>query len=154
MTNPESVAYNPDEASKLELFSFVRPGDTALVITGLTSDPRYIILGDDGTSSDSQAIVSFWVNLQKEEAGNIKQEYDSFVVTYTITDSNGSVSTISESYGSSYCNHAGDPETAIVKNIYPYLTEGTNSVQVSVKAQNSSATNNIEFTVSLVTFEL
>lgn len=53
MTNPESVAYDPDEASKLELFSFVRPGDTALVITGLTSDPRYIILGDDGTSSDS-----------------------------------------------------------------------------------------------------
>lgn len=154
MTNPESVAYDPDEASKLELFSFVRPGDTALVITGLTSDPRYIILGDDGTSSDSQAIVSFWVNLQKEEAGNIKQEYDSFIVTYTITDSNGSVSTISESYGSSYCNHAGDPDTAIVKNIYPYLTEGTNSVQVSVKAQNSSATNNIEFTVSLVTFEL
>lgn len=153
MTNPDHPLYDPEAAAGLELFNFIRPGDTAIDFVGLNSDPRYII-ASDSSSEDSQSVISFWVKLQKEEAGVVKSEYDAFIVTYTITDAEGKVTTLSEAYGSDYCNHQSDESKKISINLYQYFTEGTNNVAVNIKAQNSSAQNNLEFSVSLVRFEL
>ena len=86
MNTKGSTDYDPEGSTKLELFNFVRPGDTVMTFNGLDSNPKYIIHGDSGSSA---AQLAFNVYLSKEEGGGTVYESDSFTVTYKITDANG-----------------------------------------------------------------
>ena len=80
---------------------------------------------------------------------------DAFDVTYTITDSNKKVYTLVENKDASYCNPAeGDDTRAITKNVYEYLTEGLNNIDITVKAKGSSASANANFDINVIKFRI
>ena len=142
--------YNPDKASKYELFNFERPSDTALVIGNITSDARYIINGD-ANSDDTK--LQFSVTLKREKAGGVEIDVDGFTVTYTIKDASGVETVISEEFNASDCSTEGN-ENIITRDMYRYLKEGTNQITLAVKARNTAASNKMNIPFYLVNFEL
>lgn len=147
MNTVGSPDYDPDNSSKLELFNFVRPGDTALTFRDLDSDPKYIMTGDYNAQTAS---LAFSVNLSKEQGGGTIDESDSFTVTCTVTDSTGVVHTHVNTYGA--VDLRGNKNLAI--NLYGDLTVGRNEVIVYAKATNSSAYNTVTIPVYLISFEI
>ena len=145
-----STDYNPELAAKFELFNFERPGDTTLVIGNITGDARYIINGDS-TSEDTK--LAFSVMLKREKAGGVEIDIDGFTVTYTIKDSTGKETVVSEEFNASECSTEGN-ENIIVRDMYQYLKEGTNQITLAVKARNSSASSKLNIPFYLVNFEL
>lgn len=147
LNNPQDPSYDPDLSKelKLEIFNFERPSDFVLS-TSLSSDPRYIISGD---SLADAAQLNYTVSL-KDAQGQTKS--DSLIVTYTITNNiTGNTTTFSEPYGSSYVNNNNNP---ISLNLYDYLLDGINSVNVNIKASTISNSIDIGFSVYLITFNL
>lgn len=142
-----SPDYDPDGSSKLELFNFVRPGDTALTFRDLDSDPRYIMTGDYSVQTST---LAFGVNLSKDQGGGTIEESDSFTVTCTVTDSTGVVHTHVNTY--SAVDLRGNKNIQI--SLYGDLTVGRNEVIIHAKATNSSAYNTITIPIYLISFEL
>ena len=162
LNDPTNPNYDPDSSGGLELFSFVRPGDVALIIQGLDDAPRYIIT-EEGIESSEQAEIKFWVDMTKQTAGVATPTNDySFVVTYTITDNNGKQTIFTQDKGREFVNKwtSGgtlNPEIqqyAVTANVFQYLTEGRNEINISVKANGVSASNSATIIISLVKFKL
>lgn len=147
MNTEGSSDYDPEGSTKLELFSFVRPSDVTMTYRGLDPDPKYVVNGD--TSSNATRL-QFNVYLSKESGGGTVYESDSFTVTYKVTDSYGVEHTSVEEKDSTFLNSS----KKVTKDIYPYLTVGQNTVQVTMKARNSSAQNSVTFPVYLMNFTI
>lgn len=147
LNNPQDPNYDPERAKelKLEIFNFERPSEFILS-TDLSSDPRYIIKGD---TAAAEAEIEFKVNL-KDKEGQTKS--DSIVVTYTITNNiTGTTKIFSEPYGSSYVNNN---DNKVRTNIYEYLQDGINSVNVNIKASTISNSIDIGFSIYMINFTL
>ena len=147
MNTEGSTDYDPDSSSKLELFNFVRPSDVTMTYTGLDPNPKYVVNGD--TTSNATRL-QYNVYLSKESGGGTVYESDSFTVTYKITDSYGVEHISVEEKDSTFLNSS----KKVTKNIYQYLTVGQNTVNVVMKARNSSAQNSVTFPVYLMDFVL
>ena len=147
MNTEGSSDYDPDGSAKLELFSFVRPSDVTMTYQGLDPNPKYVVNGNT-TSNATQ--LQFNVYLSKESGGGTVYESDSFTVTYKITDSYGVEHTSVEEKDSTFLNST----KKVTKNIYQYLTVGQNTVNIVMKARNSSAQNSVTFPVYLMDFIL
>ena len=147
MNTEGSTDYDPENSSKLELFSFVRPSDVTMTYQGLDPNPKYIVNGDS-TSTATQ--LQFNVYLSKESGGGTVFESDSFTVTYKITDSYGVEHVSVEEKDSTFLNSS----KKVTKDIYQYLTVGQNTVYIQMKARNSSAQNSVTFPVYLMDFIL
>lgn len=143
--NPQDPSYDPEGVAGLEIFNFERPSEFILS-TDLSSDPRYIIKGD---TAASEAEIEFKVNL-KDKEGQTKS--DSIVVTYTITNNiTGVTKSFSEPYGSSYVNNN---DNKVRTNIYEYLQDGINSVNVNIKASTISNSIDVGFSIYMINFAL
>lgn len=147
MNTEGSSDYNPEESSKLELFSFVRPSDVTMTYQGLDPNPKYVVNGD---TTSKATRLEYNVYLSKESGGGTVYESDSFTVTYKITDSYGVEHISVEEKDSTFLNST----KKVTKNIYQYLTVGQNTVNVVMKARNSSAANSVTFPVYLMDFVL
>lgn len=147
MNTEGSSDYDPDGSAKLELFSFVRPSDVVMTYQGLDPNPKYVVNGD--TTSNATRL-QFNVYLSKEQGGGTVYESDSFTVTYKITDSYGVEHVSVEEKDSTFLNST----KKVTKNIYQYLTVGQNTVNVVMRARNSSAQNSVTFPVYLMDFIL
>ena len=143
--NPQDPSYDPDNNDYLEIFNFERPSEFVLS-TNLTSDTRYIIKGD---SESSESNLSFNVFL-KDKDGQTKS--DSLVVTYTITNNVTQVTqTFSEPFSSQYVNN---PDNPITIDLYNYLDNGINSVNVNIKATTLSNSIDVGLNMYFITFSL
>ena len=147
MNTEGSSDYDPDGSAKLELFSFIRPSDVTMTYQGLDPNPKYVVNGD--TSSNATRL-QYNVYLSKEAGGGTIYESDSFTVTYKITDSYGVEHTSVEEKDSTFLNST----KKVTKDIYQYLTVGQNTVQVNMKARNSSAANSVTFPVYMMNFTI
>ena len=144
--NPQDPAYDPESVVGLEIFNFERPSDFVLGQVGLLQQPRYIIKGD---STSQDAVISFGVTL-KDKNGQTKG--DSIIVTYTITNvATGITKSFSEEWGESYVNN---DYNKITRNIYEYLGDGQNTVNVNIKGRSTSNSIDIPFGVYLMEFSL
>ena len=144
--NPQDPAYDPESVASLEIFNFERPSEFVLSQVGLLQQPRYIIKGD---SSSQDAIIQFGVTL-KDKDGQTKG--DSIIVTYTITNvASGITKTFSDEYGESYVNN---DYNKITKNIYQYLGDGQNAVNVNIKGRSVSNSIDVPFGVYMMEFSL
>lgn len=144
--NPQDPAYDPESVAGLEIFNFERPSEFVLGQVGLLQQPRYIIKGD---SSSEDAVIKFGVTL-KDKNGQTKG--DSVIITYTITNvATGVTKSFSEEYGETYVNNEYNK---IEKNIYEYLGEGQNAVNVNIKGRSVSNSIDIPFGVYLIEFKL
>lgn len=150
LMDESSKEYNPDDAAKYELFNFERPSDTTLVIGNITGDARYVINGDQN-SDDTK--LAFSVTMKREKAGGVEIDVDGFTVTYTIKDSSGVETVVSEEFDSSDCSTEGN-EKIITRDMYKYLKEGTNQITLAIKARNTAASNKLNIPIYLVNFEL
>ena len=147
MNTEGSSDYDPEGSAKLELFSFIRPSDVTMTYQGLDPNPKYVVNGD--TSSNATRL-QYNVYLSKEAGGGTIYESDSFTVTYKITDSYGVEHTSVEEKDSTFLNST----KKVTKDIYQYLTVGQNTVQVNMKARNSSAANSVTFPVYMMNFTI
>lgn len=145
-THPE---YDVAGAEKLPLFSFVRPGDMSMRID-FNNNARYIIEGD---SSSELANLDLYLYLEKTQAGQIQPSYDTFTVTYTITDGDSNVTVRSVPHNQDELS-AGEDKRRIRYNVFNYLRRGTNSIKIRAKADNSDAYVESSVVINLVNFTL
>ena len=148
MNTEGSADYDPDASTKLELFNFVRPVDVVMTYQGLDPNPKYVINGDSASDATN---LEYSVYLSKDQGGATIYEYDSFTVTYKITDSSGVEHISVEEKDTTFLN---SPTKKVTKDIYQYLTVGQNTVSIAMKARNSSAANSVSFPVYLIDFKL
>lgn len=144
--DPNNPSYDGGEyTNKLELFNFERPSEFVLSTT-LTNDTRYVIKGD---SASSESRLSFNVYLKDKDN---QTKNDSLVVTYTITNNVTQVTqTFSEPFSSQYVNN---PDNPITIDLYNYLDNGINSVNVNIKATTLSNSIDIGFNMYFISFSL
>lgn len=145
--DPQNPAYDEEGTSSLELFNFERPSEFAVGQVGIVQEPRYIIKGD---TSSAGAELSFYVTV-KDAKGQTKS--DTILVTYTIVNTVSGIAKQlpAEEYGASYVN---DPNMRITKNLYPYLGDGQNSVNVRIQGVGVGSYIDIPFGIYLVDFTL
>jgi hypothetical protein len=149
MMDETSPEYDVIEAEKLPLFSFVRPGDMAMVLE-FDNNARYILETD---SNSELAKLDLYVFLEKTQANQTQPAYDTFTVTYTITDGNGNVTVKSIPHNQDELS-AGNDKKRIRYDVFNLLKRGTNIIQIKVKADNSDASVDTSVTINLVNFTL
>lgn len=144
------------KASSIPITTMTRPSDTAIdvksIVDGSEGDignSRYIISGD---ASAEEAKLQYIVKMYKEQAGTQQATIDSFVVTYTITNALGNVTTVVEDYDSD--NVTTSERKIITFNCYQYLSEGTNNINFLVSSKNSAATFQTNISIYLVKFQI
>lgn len=130
---------DPEENAGLELFSFVRPSDYELT-TDLNSDPRYIISGNSD-QLDAQLSYRWTVRNDKGERSD-----ETATAKYTIVNGNGTETSFSEIYSSAQRN--------VRVNLYDYLSEGTNSVIVTIRGNSTGAIYGLTIVITVLTLQL
>lgn len=144
--DPTNPAYDPEGTDQFEIINFERPSEFILSQTGVPVDTKYVVKGSGNTDG---ATIQYYVNI-KDANGQTKS--DSLIITYTITNNaTGTTKVISEDRDSSYVNNPNKPLT---KDLYEYLTDGTNEININIRGRSVSNSIDIPFAIVLVSFEI
>lgn len=136
---------DPEAAAKLEIFNFEKPSEYVLSTT-LQSAALYIIKGEGAAE---EAKLRFQVFLKNKEN---QPKADSLVITYTISnEAKGISESHSEPFGPQYVNSATE---WITLDLYKYLTDGVNAVNVHIQGVSVSNGIDVGLTMYLMTFDL
>ena len=135
---------NNEKYLNLVVYQMTKPNDYSIKLDEifLGSSIRYVTAGDP--DQDGLKMSYTW----DVELGD-RSEVDDLLVTYAITCPSGKVYNTAESK-----NYGDRLNTTSPLNLYQYLENGTNQIDIKFKAQNTGAEKNMRIFITVVEFNL
>lgn len=134
---------NNETYTDLILFSMTKPSDYTIDINNeFTSVSRYIIAGD--SDQDATKMIYTW----DVKLGD-RSEVDNLLVSYKITCPSGKTYQVAETKAYQDRLNTSNP-----LNLYPYLENGENTVNIRFKAQNTGAEKNLQIPITVLQFNI